>query len=38
MAICATYKITNNPLYLNKTEKFNKNLYLFHDVNHNNVN
>ena len=37
MVIDASYKITNNPLYLNKIDKFNKHLYVFHDVNHYNV-
>jgi len=37
MVIDNTYKITNNPVYLNKIDEFNKHLYIFHDINHYNV-
>ena len=37
MLIDASYKITNKPLYLNQTTKFNKYLYLFHTGDHYNV-
>ena len=37
MVIDASYKITNNPIYLNKIDKFNKHLYLFHTGDHYNV-
>ena len=37
MLIDKTYRLTNNPIYLNQSEKFNKYLYLLHTDDHYNV-